>query len=99
VPVITKLRVTRRVRAGHSARVRFLLDRAATVTLTVKRRHAHVSRTATLAVAGKLGVNKVKLSSKLLGRRAGAYRVTATPATHATTGSARSKTLRIRPRR
>jgi lysophospholipase L1-like esterase len=99
VPVITNLRVTRRVRAGRSARVRFVLDRVATVTLTVKRKHAHVSRAATVSVAGKPGVNKVKLSSKLLGRKAGAYRVTATPATHVTTGSARSKTLRIRPRR
>jgi lysophospholipase L1-like esterase len=100
VPVITRLRVTRRLRAGRPARVRFNLNRVATVTLRLRRRvHGRLRRVlATSTVAGKPGANKVKFSGKLLRRRAGAYRLSATPATHATTGAARSARLRIRRR-
>ena len=101
VPVISHLRVTRRLRAGHSARVRFRLDRAAAVTLTLRRRaHHHLGRVlATKTVAGAPGANRFKLGGKLLRRRAGVYRLTARPSTHTRTGAARSARMRIRKRR
>ncbi len=101
VPVITKLRVTRRVRSGHPARVRFNLDRAATVTLTLRRRfRRHLRRVlVTKVVAGHPGPNSVRLPGRLLRRRTGVYRLSAKPATHAATGAVRGRGLRIRPRR
>lgn len=98
VPTITHLRVTHRVRSGHRARVRFTLDRAATVTLTLRRQvHGHLKRVLVRrSIACQPGQNTVKLPGKLLRRRAGIYRLSATPATHAATGARRSTRLRIR---
>lgn len=100
VPVIANLRVTRRLRAGHPARVRFRLDRAATVRLTLRRRgRHHLGRVlATKTVAGEPGANRFKLAGKLLRRRPGIYRLTARPSTHTRIGAARSARLRIRKR-
>jgi len=97
-PVLTKLRIHRHLRAGHAARVSFRLDRIATVTLELRRRHGHrLGRSvATTSVAGVAGRNTVKLRARLLRRRPGAYRLVATPATHAATGTARRAALRIR---
>jgi lysophospholipase L1-like esterase len=101
VPVITNLRVTRRLRAGRPARVRFRLDRAATVTLTLRRRgRRHLGPVLlTRTVAGKSGANRVKLAGRLLRRRPGVFRLTARPATHTRTGASRSARLRIGRRR
>jgi lysophospholipase L1-like esterase len=99
VPVITKLRVRRRVAAGRPARVRFVLNRVATVTLKLRRR-VHGRRPgrvlATRTIDGKRGANRVKLRGRFLRRRPGTYRLSATPATHAATGAARSTRLRVR---
>jgi len=101
LPVVTHLRVTRRLRAGRPARVRFRLNRAATVALTLRRRgHHHLGRVlATRLVAGEPGANRVKLPAKMLRRRPGVYRLAARPATHTRTGASRSARLRIRGRR
>jgi lysophospholipase L1-like esterase len=101
VPIIRHLRVTRRLRTGHPARVRFRLDRAAAVTLKLRRRgHRHLGPVlATRTVAGKAGANRVKLGGRLLRRRPGVYRLIARPATHASIGVPRSARLRIQRRR
>jgi hypothetical protein len=101
IPVLRHLRVTRRVRAGHPARVRFRLDRGATVRLTLRRRgrHHHLGRTVVRkTVLGAPGANRFELAGKLLRRRAGVYRLIARPSTHTQTGAARSARLRIRKR-
>ena len=101
LPVITHLRITRRLRAGRPARVRFRLNRAATVALTLRRRgHHHLGRVlATRLVAGEPGANRIKLPARMLRRRPGVYRLAARPATHTRTGASRSARLRIRGRR
>src|SRR3954447_3515744 len=100
-PKLTNLRATRRLRAGHRARVRFRLDRAATVRLTLRRRgRHHLGRlVASRRVLGVPGPNRFKLAGKLLRRRPGVYRLTAAPSTHTRAGAARSVRLRIRGRR
>jgi lysophospholipase L1-like esterase len=98
VPAITRLRAPHRLRAGHAARIRFRLDRAATVKLVLRRRvHGRLRRVlATRSAAGKPGANRVTFPGRLLRRRTGTYRLILTPSTHTTTGAARGATLRIR---
>lgn len=98
VPTITHLRVTHRVRSGHRARVHFILNRAATVTFRLRRRiHRHLGHALIIrSVACQPGQNKITLPGRLLRRRAGVYRLTAIPATHAATGKRRITRLRIR---
>lgn len=98
VPTITHLRVTHRVRSGHRARVHFILDRAATVTFTLRRRvRKHLERAlVNRSVVCQAGQSTITMPGKFLHRRAGLYRLSATPATHASAGRRRDVRLRIR---
>lgn len=70
-PAITGLRIApARFTARHGARLRFKLSEPATLTLTVKRRAAHVSRltkVATLRRAEAVGSGGIAIRRKLAG--------------------------------
>jgi lysophospholipase L1-like esterase len=83
-PALTALeRTARSVRVGRAARFTYTLSRAARVTFSLRRslgagRYSKARRV--VAVDGAAGANALTLTAKQLGRRAGLYRVTATPA-------------------
>jgi lysophospholipase L1-like esterase len=95
-PVISRLiRAARTVTAGRAARLTFTLNRAAPVAFALQRSRGKGRYTKPRTVAtvdGRIGDNALKLTAGKLGRRAGLYRLTATPAG----GEARRVQLRIR---
>jgi lysophospholipase L1-like esterase len=80
-PALSALRRSRRtISAGRTLRVAYTLGRAASVTFTLQRsrgggRYTAVQRLLTVNAAA--GDNVVTLTARMLGRRAGLYRVTA----------------------
>ncbi|MDX6689663.1 MAG: hypothetical protein QOG15_1120 [Solirubrobacteraceae bacterium] len=71
--------VHRKIKRGRAAAVRFTINRAATVKLTLRRaKHGHYSRVLrTVTIDTARGANVAKLTSRSL-RRPGRYRITAT---------------------
>ncbi|HVF80012.1 MAG TPA: SGNH/GDSL hydrolase family protein [Solirubrobacteraceae bacterium] len=87
-PALGALRRSARViRAGRALRVAFTVSRAVNVSLGIQRSRGRGRYTALrplTSVGAKAGENAVTLTGKLLGRRVGLYRVTATVAAGAT---------------
>ena len=100
VPVITRLRVTHRLRAGPCGPGRASVSIAPrAVRLDLRRRDA----TGTCGACSRPSPSPGSRAQtgpgspgKLLRRRAGVYRLIARPSTHTRTGAARSATVRIR---
>ena len=82
-PVLTSLtRTARAVTVGRAARFTYTASRPTSVTFALRRslgrgRYGAARRVATASAAA--GENTLKLSARRLGRRAGLYRLTATP--------------------
>jgi lysophospholipase L1-like esterase len=83
-PSLRSLRRTARsVLVGRAARFTYALSRAASVTFALRRslgRGRYSSPRGVATVNAAAGENALKLTTKQLGRRAGLYRLTATPA-------------------
>ena len=118
-PVLSSLRVSpRNVRVGRAATVRFHLDRAAFVTLSLRRalsgrrvgrrcvapsptnrrrrrctRYSHL--VTSVMVFGRAGSNRFTLSARRLGRRAGGYRLIASPTADGRRGTSRGYSFRL----
>jgi lysophospholipase L1-like esterase len=97
-PVLGALeRAARSVVAGRAARFTYTLSRAAPVTFALRRsvgRGRYAGARAMGTVDAVAGENTLKLTAKQLGRRAGLYRLTGTPAD----GGARVVQFRIKRR-
>jgi lysophospholipase L1-like esterase len=95
-PVLGALKRSHRaIAAGRGLRLSFTINRAVSVTIGLQRstgggRYARLRRLARMNAAS--GDNTITLTAKQLGRRAGLYRVTVTPAD----GAAQRTQLRIR---
>ena len=99
-PVLSALRQQRSARrAGRPPRFSFTLDRRATVTFTLRRRVAtkrYGPLTHTFSRTLDAGTARIELPPRLLGRRPGTYKLTATPAVADLTGALVAVRFRIR---
>lgn len=101
-PKLSRLRVAPRpLRAGRAARISYRLDRAAAVTFTLRRvvngRYTRVLLT--WRRSGRAGLNRVTLSGRRLRRRAGLYRIAATPKAAGLNGTQAAARFRLFPAR
>lgn len=82
-PVLSDLeRARRTIRAGRDARFTYDLNRAGRVTFALRRsrgRKRYTGALLTVRVDADRGANRLTLTAKRIGRRAGLYRLTATP--------------------
>lgn len=90
-------RTAARVRPGKGTRLRFTLDRPATVAITVRRivNGNGRGRPRVIRVAATQGANSVPLGPKRLTRKAGVYRVTLTPQGRLRMGAPATTTIRV----
>lgn len=101
-PVVQRLRVKpRRVRAGKPARVRFLLDRDAEVSISfASKSRGGKARAGSVELDGEAGRNKLKLRPRLIGRKPARFRLTMVASTAGLSGEpAKARFRVIRPRR
>lgn len=98
-PVLSRLRVSpARVRSGRALTIRYRLDRPARVTVTVRRAHAR-RFLLTSRSAGRAGDNRLVLSARRIGRRAGRYGVVATPSADGRRGRSAVRSFTLSTRR